>query len=170
MEYSLRSRFFGVAFCFVMNALTKETDELEVKDAVLLSSTAAKSLMDSKEYQTQKFVSPHLAALNQKMLTAVAQVNRWKRFIISQHDAELQAKLEYMSKAERQIWLNYFQTLAQKKHLEDFLTTLKKPDEKHKEELKAYEDVISGVKAKIFSLFSALLKMKKSVEKIRRGN
>ena len=55
------------------------------------------------------------------MLTAVAEVNRWKRFIISQHDAEQQAKLEYMSKAERQIWQHYFQTLAQKKHLEDFL-------------------------------------------------
>ena len=163
---ALRKQHFDLVM--KLDALTKKAEELEVKDAVLLSSTAAKSLMDSKEYQTQKFVSPHLAALNQKMLTAVAQVNRWKRFIISQHDAHEQAKLEYMSKAERQIWLNYFQTLAQKKHLEDFLTTLKKPDEKHKEELKAYEDVISGVKSKIFSLFSALLKMKKSVEEIEQ--
>ena len=100
------------------------------------------------------------------MLTAVAEVNRWKRFIISQRDAEEQAELEYMSKAERQIWLNYFQTLAQKKHLEDFLTTLKKPDEKQAKELKAYNDLVAGVKAKIFSLFTASLAMKKSVEEI----
>ena len=34
--------------------------------------------------------------------------------------------------------------------------------------LKAYEDVISGVKAKIFTLFTASLKMKKSVEEIQQ--
>lgn len=153
-------------FAFI-DALTKEADELEIKDAVLLSSIAAKSLIDSKEYKTQKFVSPHLAALKSKMLTTVAQVNRWKRFIISQHDAELQAKLEYMTKSERQIWLNYFQTLAQKKHLEDFLKTLKKPDENQSAELKAYNDLVDGVKAKIFTLFTSSLKMKKSVEEIQ---
>ena len=162
---SLRKQHFDLVM--KLDALTKETDELEVKDAVQLSSTAAKSLIDSEEYERQKFVSPHLAALKSKMLTAVAQVYRWKRFIISLHDAQLQAKLEYMTKSERQIWLNYFQTLAQKKHLEDFLKTLHKPDEKQSAELKAYEDVISGVKAKIFSLFTASLAMKKSVEEIQ---
>ena len=73
-----------------------------------------------------------------------------------------------MSKAERQIWQKYFQTLAQKKHLEEFLTTLKKPDEKKKAELKAYNDLVEGVKAKIFSLFTASLAMKKSVEEIAK--
>ena len=161
---ALRNQHFDLVM--KLDALTKEADELEVKDAVQLSSTAAKSLIDSEEYERQKFVSPHLAALKSKMLTAVAQVNRWKRFIISQHDAQEQAKLEYMTKSERKIWLNYFQTLAQKKHWEDFLKTLEKPDENQSAELKAHEDVISGVKAKIFSLFTASLAMKKSVEEI----
>ena len=40
-----------------IDALTKEAEELEVKDAVQLSSTGAKSLMDSEEYKTQEFVS-----------------------------------------------------------------------------------------------------------------
>ena len=151
-----------------LDALTKEADELEVKDAVQLSSTAAKSLMDSKKYKTQKFVSEHLLAMKRRMLTAVVDVNRWKRFIISQHDAEEQAKLEYMTKAERQIWQKYFQTLAQKKHVEDFLKTLKKPDENQSEELKVYNNLVDGVKAKIFSLFTASLTMKKSVEEIEQ--
>ena len=112
---SLRKQHFDLVM--KLDAMTKEADELEIKDAVQLSSTAAKSLMDSEEYERQKFVSPNLATLKPKMLTAVAQVNRWKRFIISQHDAQEQAKLEYMTKSERQIWLNYFQTLAQKKTL-----------------------------------------------------
>ena len=161
---ALRTRHFDLVM--QIDALTKETDKLEVKDAVQISSTKAKSLMNVEEYTKHKFIFPYLAEMRKRMLTAVAEVNRWKRFIISQHDAEEKAKLEYMTKAERQIWLNYFQTLAQKKHLEDFLTTLKKPDEKQAEELKAYNDLVDGVKAKIFSLFTASLAMKKSMEEI----
>ena len=149
-----------------IDALTQEADELEIKDAVQLASSHAKTLMDSKEYSAQKFVSPQLAAMKSKMLRAVADVNKWKRIIISKHDAQEQAKLEYMSKAERQIWKHYFELLGQKKQLEEFLKTLKKPDEKRTEELKAYNDLVDGVKAKIFSLFADSLKMKKSVEQI----
>ena len=162
---SLRKQHFDLVM--KLDAITKESDELEIKDAVKLASTHAKELMDSNEYARQKFVSPHLAALKQKMLTALAEVNKWKRIIISQHDAQEQAKLEYMSKAERELWQRYFETLAQKKHWENFLKTLRKPDEKFKNELKAYEDVVSGVKAKIFTLFADSLKMKKSVEEIQ---
>ncbi len=71
------------------------------------------------------------------MLTAVAQINRWKRAIISQHDAEEQTLLEYMTKAERELWHKYFDALAQKKQLEEFLKTLRKPDDKRNEELQA---------------------------------
>ena len=106
--------------------------------------------------------------MNQKMLTALAEVNKFKRGIISQHDAKLQAKLEYMSKSERELWHTYFEMLAQKKHLEDFLQTLKKPDEKQNSELKAYEELVRGIKAKIFSLVSATKAMEKSVEDIKR--
>ena len=152
---ALRKQHFDLVM--KLDVLTKEADELEIKDTVQNASTSAKSLIDSKQYKKQKFVSEYLLALKRRMLTAIAEVNRWKRFIISQRDAEEQAKLEYMTKSERQIWQNYFQTLAQKKHLEDFLQTLKKPDEKQSAELKAYNDLVEGVKAKIFSLFTASL-------------
>ena len=72
--------------------------------------------------------SEYLSAMRNKMLTAVAEVNKWKRVIISQHDAEEKAKLEYMTKSERELWLKFFETLGRKKQLEEFLTTLKKPD------------------------------------------
>ena len=124
--------------------------------------------MDSEEYKRQEFVSQYLLAMRERMLTAVAEVNKWKRVIISQHDAEEQARLEYMSKSERELWQKYFETLGQKKQLEQFLTTLKKPDESQKEELQAYEEVVAGVKAKIYSLFTASLVMKKSVEEIEQ--
>ena len=43
---------------------------------------------------------------------------------------------------------------------------MRKPDESQKEELQAYEEVVTGVKAKIYSLFTASLVMKKSVAEI----
>ena len=162
----LRKQHFDLVM--KIDAMAKEADELEVKDSVQLSSTGAKSLMDSKEYKMKEFVSQYLLALKNKMLTAVAEVNKWKRVIISQHDAEEQARLEYMSKSERELWQKYFEILGQKKQLEEFLTTLRKPDESQKEELQAYEKVVAGVKAKIYSLFTASLVMKKSVEEIEQ--
>ena len=77
------------------------------------------------------------------------------------------AKLEYMSKPEQELWQKYFETLAQKKHLEEFLQTLQKPDEKYKAEVKAYEELVRGVNSKIFSLLTSARAMKKSVEDIK---
>ena len=73
-----------------------------------------------------------------------------------------------MIKSERELWQKYFETPGRKKQLEKFLQTLKKPDEKYKEELKAYEELVRGVYSKIFSLLSAARLMKKSIEDIRR--
>jgi len=143
-----------------IDAMTKEANELEVKDAVQLSSTGAKSLMDSKEYKSQEFVSKYLLEMKNKMLTLVAEVNKWKRVIIFQHDAEEQAKLEYMTKFEQELWQRYFKTLTQKKRLEEFLKTLKQPDESDKKATRAYEDVVSGIKSKIYTLFIVSLKIK----------
>ncbi len=74
--------------------------------------------------------------------------------------------MEYLTKAERTLRQNYFETLAQQKHLEEFLQTLKKPDDSQKDALNAYEKVVSGVKKKIFALKMSAISMKKSVEKI----
>ncbi|MBQ6005591.1 MAG: MobA/MobL family protein [Selenomonadaceae bacterium] len=162
---SLRNQHFDLVM--KIDTIAKETEELETKDAIQIASTGAKSLMDSKEFAVQKFASQPLLAMREKMLTAVAEVNKWKRIIISQHDAEEQAKLEYMSKPEQELCQKYFETLGQKKQLEEFLHTLKKPDEKYKEEVKAYEELVRGVNSKIFSLLTSARAMKKSVEDIK---
>ena len=163
---SLRKQHFDLVM--KMDAIAKEKEELETKDAVQISTTKAKNLTDSQEFISQKFLSQYQQELKTKMFKAVAEVNKWKRVIISYHDAEEQAKLEYMSKTERELWQKYFETLAQKKHLEEFLKTLRKPDEKQKSALKAYDELVKGVKSKIFSLLSAATLMKKSVEEIRQ--
>ena len=162
----LRERHFDLVM--KLDASTKEADELEIKDDVHFVSSQIKALIELKEYSEQKFVDPILADLKNKMLTAVAQVNKWKRAIISQHDAEEKAKLEYMTKSERVLWQKFFETLAQKKHLELFLQTLKKPDESNKEATRAFEQISSGVKNQIADLYASLSSMNKPVEDIRR--
>ena len=89
---SLRKQHFDLVM--KIDAIAKETKELETKDAVQIASTSAKSIMDSKEYAAQKFTSPYLLEMRNKMLTTMAEVNKWKRVIVSQHNAEEQAKLE----------------------------------------------------------------------------
>ena len=48
------------------------------------------------------------------------------------------------------------------------MLTIKKPDDKHKDELKAYEEIVIGVRTKILSLEKTTKQMWKSVEDIRR--
>ena len=162
----LRERHFDLVM--KLDSSTKEAEELEVKDDAQFVSFRLKSLMESKEYKSQNFADPLLAELKNKMLTAVAQVNKCKRAIISQHDAELQAKMEYMTKSERKLWLKYFETLAHKNHLEYFLKSLKKPDETNKEATRAFAQIASSIKTQISDFDTLLSSMKKPVEDIKR--
>ena len=121
-----------------------------------------------KKKDELRFVDPLLVNLKNKMLTAIAQVNKWKRAIISQHDADELAKLEYMTQSERELWIKFFETLAQKKYLEEFLLILKKSKESDKEAKCAFEQVASSVKNQIADLDTFLSSMNKPIEDIRR--
>ena len=69
--------------------MTQKADELNTKDLVQFSSTHAKKLIDSNEFLQ---ANPNFKF---QIFSAVAEVNKWKRVIISFHDAQQQAKLEY---------------------------------------------------------------------------
>ena len=149
---ALRKQHFDLVM--KLEALTAETEELETKDAVQQSSTKARDFIATPKKLTQP-----QQELRARMFTAIAEVNKWKRVVISYRDAEEQARLEYMSKAERELWQKYVETLERKK-------TLRKPDDSQKSAVKAYEEVVSGVQEKISSLSTAVVMMKKSVEEI----
>ena len=102
------------------------------------------------------------------MLFEIEEVNRWKRAIISQHEAEEKAKLEYMTPSERQLWRKYSETLAQKKQLEKFLQTLKKPDVSKKDSINAYDEMVDSIKSKIGYLLLSASSLKKSVVEINK--
>ena len=154
---ALRKQHFDLVM--KLEALTAETEELETKDAVQQSSTKARDFIATPKKLTQP-----QQELRAKMFTAVAEVNRWKRVVISYRDAQEQARLEYMNKTERELWQKYSEALARKKQLEEFLKNLRKPKETEKAELKAYEEVVVGVQTKISSLSTAVAMMRKSVE------
>ena len=163
---SLRQKHFDLLL--QLDSLTKQKEESETKDTAQVSCLNAKKLIDSKEFQSQKFQKLQLQEMQSKMFSAVGEINHWKRIIISYHDAQEQAKLKYMTRNEREIWQRYSEILAQKKNLEAMLKTLKKPDSEKLETLKAYDELVSGVKAKIFSLFSASALLRNSIEEIEK--
>ena len=149
-----------------LDSLAKELAELETKDAVQIASVKAKKLLDSDEFAEQKFESTDLQTLRSNLFNAIAEVNKWKRVIISQHDAQEQAKLEYMTKAEREIWQNHSANVAQIHNLEKFLHSLRQSKNSQADALKAYDDIIAGVKKKIIALNSSVGLMEKSIADI----
>ena len=78
---SLRKQHFELIM--KLDSLTKETEELETKDAAQISSTNAKKFIDIKEFQTQNFQTPQLQEMKDRMFSAVAEVNHWKRIILT---------------------------------------------------------------------------------------
>jgi hypothetical protein len=56
----------------------------------------AREYITSEEFLAQKFDTPQLQELKEKVKYEIREVNHWKRLIISQHDAEEKAQLEYM--------------------------------------------------------------------------
>ena len=77
---------------------------------------------------------------------------------------EEQAKLEYMTKEERELWHNSHDTLNQIKNLESFKETLRKPQEENA--LKSFNDVVDGIDKKLSALKVSSIMMKSSIKKI----
>ena len=126
----------------------------------------AKNFIDSNEFSSQSFDSDKLKALRANLLNAVAEVNKWKRVIVSLHDAEEQAKLEYMTKSEREIWLQYYSTVSLIHHLQEFLKSLRQPKESQSDALQAYNELVASVKKKIIALNSSTALLQKSIANI----
>ena len=155
---SLRNQHY--ALTFKTDSATKEIEELETKEEVQKALMKSREFITSEDFLSQKFDTKELQELKAKVMSKIVEVNRWKRAIISQHEAEEKAKLEYMTPSEREVWRKYFETLAQKNQLENFLLTLKKPD--------AYDEMVNSVKSKIGCLLISSSSLRKSVAEINK--
>ena len=67
---SLRKQHFDLVM--KLDAIAKEKEELETKDAVQISTINAKNLTVSPDFISQKFLSQYQQKLKTKMFTAVA--------------------------------------------------------------------------------------------------
>ncbi|MBR1395955.1 MAG: MobA/MobL family protein, partial [Selenomonadaceae bacterium] len=148
------------------DSTSKNNEIQKVKDFANSSLISAKQFIDSDEYKRNSFNSKRLQFLRQDLLKSIDIVNKWKRILISRHDAEQQAKLEYMTKEEREIWFKFFETKHQKSNLKDLIENLRKPSDKIPDAINAYNDVVDGVKKKILALDSSITLMRPSIEKI----
>ncbi len=63
--------------------MAKEMTELESQEAVQFSSISAKNFLDSNEFSSRTIDSEKLKDLSTNLLNAVAEVNKWKRVIVS---------------------------------------------------------------------------------------
>ena len=160
----LRNQHFDLIF--KNDSAVKEIEELETKDAVQNATVKARKFITSEEFLSQKFDTEKLQGLKRKLLFEIEEVNRWKRAIISQHEAEEKAKLEYMTPKEREVWNQYFEMKLQKKNLEEFLEKCTAPETLSKEAASGYEEVRRGAKNTMFLLLSSAALLKKSIEEI----
>ena len=144
----------------------KEIEELETKDAVQNATVKAREFITSEEFLSQKFNTEKLQDLKRKLLFEIEEVNRWKRQIISQHEAEEKAKLEYMTPKEREVWNQYFEMKLQKKNMEEFLEKCTAPETLSEKAAVGYEEVRRGAKNTMFLLLSSAALLKKSIWEI----
>ncbi len=162
----LRNQHFDLVF--KNDAVEKEIEELETKDAVQKVLMKAREYITSEEYLSQKFDTPKLNYLKEKVEREIKAVNDWKRQIITKHEAEEKAKFEYMTPKEREIWNQYFEMKAQKKNMEEFLEKCTAPETLSEEAAVGYEEVRRGAKNKMFLLLSSAALLKKSIWEIQQ--
>ena len=151
---------------YAADMLEREIEELALKDKTQKSSLAAKSLMDSEELQSQKQDVALIGELRGNVLNAIHEVNTLKNTVLTKSDAEEQAKLEYLTPKERELWQNFKESRAQKEHWDTFLGNLKKPSTNESEALRAYEEIADGVAQKIHALDASLRLLQPSITEL----
>ena len=141
---------------YAADMLKKEIEELNLKDETQKTTLAAKSLMDSDELQSQNTDAPLIGELRDNVLSAIREVNALKNVILTKSGAEEQAKLEYLTPKERELWQKFKETKAQKEHWEIFAGSLKRPPATEPEAVRAYEEIADSVAKKIRALSTGL--------------
>lgn len=153
---------------YAADMLEKEIEELALKDETQKMTLAAKSLMDSDELQSQDADAPLIGELRDNVLSAIREVNALKNIILTRSDAEEQAKLEYLTPKERELWQRFKETKAQKEHWKTFAGSLKKPPATEPEAVRAYEEIADSVAKKIRALDTGLRLLQPTITELEK--
>ena len=118
--------------------LQKSADK-KIKNSIRDIFTATKNFSDLN------FSEEEIGKWKMEILKMTKEVNAWKRSFISADQAELQAKFEYMRKAEKKLWIKFHDLQSQRDNLQKFLQEYWKPASYQTEQLKIYVKFIATV-------------------------
>ena len=151
---------------FELDFSQRVIEELEAKDLAQEATILANAFINSEEYKAEKFDVENLQLHNRKILALMKEVNRWKRNLISKSAAEERASLEYLSKSEQAQWIKYKESVLRQHNLEELLTEITRPTENQQETLKAYNEIMSGIRKEISSLKNEINLLKPEIDKV----
>ncbi|MBR6012594.1 MAG: MobA/MobL family protein [Selenomonadaceae bacterium] len=133
--------------------------EEAVKEMARQAEIFTLSLLTSENYKTGNFENEPLGTLKQKILTEFEKVKAIKKSLMTCRQAETKATSEYLPKADRILLREYENAVAEKYNLESLLKKLIKPSEKQPKNLQAFQEIESGVSAKISDLQKSMVEM-----------
>ena len=151
---------------YAADLVLRKSKESELKKTAEKISVETKKLLSSDEIEEQ--TTEEIKFLREQILSLSKEVNAWRRTIITAEKAEEQAKFEYMTKAEYDIWKKFQETKLRIDSLKKFLTNLKEPPSYQTESLTAYKKIRSGVEEKIRTLNTAINFLQPSISRIEK--
>lgn len=153
----------------------QQAELLYAADLVLQKSAEKKikkSMWDiltaTKIFSDFDFSEEEMGKWKMEILNLSKEINAWKRSFISADQAELQAKFEYMTKAERKIWLKFHDLQSQRDNLRKFLQEYWKPATYQAEQLKIYNEIFSETEKKIKNLETAINLLQPSIDQLNQ--
>ena len=139
----------------------QKSAEKKIKKSVRDIFTATKNFSDLDS-------SEEISKWKMEILKLTREVNAWKRSFISADQAELQAKFEYMTKAEKKLWIKFHDLQSQRDNLQKFLQECWKPASYQTEQLKIYNEICSETEKKIKNLETAINLLRPSIEQLNQ--
>ena len=142
--------------------ILQKSSEKKIKKSVSNIFTA------TKKFSELNFTEEEIGKWRLEILNLSREVNAWKRSFISADQAELQAKFEYMTKAEKKLWIKFHDLQSQRDNLKKFLQEYWKPASYQTEQLKIYNEIFSETESKIKNLETAINLLKPSIEQLNQ--
>ncbi|MGN0950126.1 MAG: MobA/MobL family protein [Mitsuokella sp.] len=127
----------------------------------------AKRVIDSQEFQESDLdASTRIGKLRTRFLNTIHDYEHKKEMLVSPEDALEEARLEYMTSEERNVYLRYKHLLEEQEHWKTFEENLQKPDTKDADALQAFQELGPALKEKQKAIADELTSLKESVDTI----
>lgn len=114
---------------YAAEKLKREISDLKLKDKTSNALINADEFLKSVQFEDAKNTIDVIDELENDVVKAVEEVNLWKRYFITAEEAEMQAKEEYMSQEEKDIFYEYKEIQGRLNNWNELLNNLRENDE-----------------------------------------